>query len=62
MKVVIFGATGFSGKAILQEALAKNHQVTVLVRKRATVLVQDQNLTVVEGNVCDPMFGRGWQR
>ena len=53
MKVVIFGATGFSGKAILQEALAKNHQVTVLVRKRATVLVQDQNLTVVEGNVLD---------
>ncbi|MFN8442585.1 MAG: NAD(P)H-binding protein [Caldilineaceae bacterium] len=53
MKVVIFGATGFSGKAILQEALAKNHQVTILVRKRAAVLVQDQNLTVVEGNVLD---------
>lgn len=53
MKVVIFGATGFAGKAILQEALAKNHQVTILVRKRAAVLVQDKNLTVVEGNVLD---------
>lgn len=53
MKVVIFGATGFAGKAILQEALAQNHQVTILVRKRAAVLVQDKNLTVVEGNVLD---------
>ncbi len=53
MKIAIFGATGFSGKAILKEALAKNHQVTVLVRKRAAVLVQHKNLTVVEGNVLD---------
>ena len=53
MKVVIFGATGFSGKAILKEALAKNHQVTILVRKRTAVLVQDKNLTIVEGNVLD---------
>ena len=32
MKVAIFGATGFSGKAILEEALNKKHQVTILVR------------------------------
>jgi uncharacterized protein YbjT (DUF2867 family) len=42
MRVVIFGATGFSGKAILKEALARNHQVTILVRKRTAVLVQDK--------------------
>lgn len=53
MKVVIFGATGFSGKAVLKEALARNHQVTILVRKRTAVLVQDKNLTIVEGNVLD---------
>jgi len=53
MKVVIFGATGFSGKAILKEALARNHQVTILVRKRTAVLVEDKNLTIVEGNVLD---------
>ena len=53
MKVVIFGATGLSGKAILKEALAQNHQVAVLVRNRAAVLVQHKNLTVVEGNVLD---------
>jgi uncharacterized protein YbjT (DUF2867 family) len=53
MKVVIFGATGFSGKAILKEALARNHQVTILVRKRTAVLVEDKNLTIVDGNVLD---------
>ncbi len=53
MRVVIFGATGFSGKAILKEALARNHQVTILVRNRTAVLVQDKNLTIVEGNVLD---------
>ena len=53
MKVVIFGATGFSGKAILNEALAKDYQVTILVRNTKAVNVQHKNLTIVEGNVLD---------
>ena len=53
MKVVIFGATGFSGKAILKEAIAKDYQVTILVRNAKAVNVQHKNLTIVEGNVLD---------
>jgi putative NADH-flavin reductase len=53
MKVVIFGSTGFSGKAILKEALSQQHQVTVLVRNKSSILVQDKNLKIVEGNVLD---------
>jgi putative NADH-flavin reductase len=53
MKVVIFGATGFSGKAILKEALAKDYQVTILVRNAKAVNIQHKNLTIVEGNVLD---------
>jgi putative NADH-flavin reductase len=53
MKIVIFGATGFSGKAILKETLSQQHQVTVLVRNKSSILVQDKNLTIVEGNVLD---------
>lgn len=53
MKVLIFGATGFSGKAILKEALAKDHQVTILVRNVNAVSIQNKNLTIVEGNVLD---------
>jgi putative NADH-flavin reductase len=53
MKVAIFGATGFSGKAILKEALAKDYQVTILVRNAKAVSTQNKNLTIVEGNVLD---------
>jgi putative NADH-flavin reductase len=53
MKVLIFGATGFSGKAILKEALAKDHQVTILVRNAKAVSIQNKNLIIVEGNVLD---------
>jgi putative NADH-flavin reductase len=53
MKVVIFGATGFSGKSILKKTLSQQHQVTVLVRNKSSILVQDKNLKIVEGNVLD---------
>jgi putative NADH-flavin reductase len=53
MKVVIFGATGFAGKSILKEALAQNHQVTILVRNRTALSMNDKNLTIIEGNVMD---------
>ena len=36
MKVTIFGATGFSGQAILTEALKQGHEVTILVRQGKT--------------------------
>lgn len=53
MRVVIFGATGFSGKAILKVALAKNHHVTVLARNKSGILLNDNNLTVIEGDVLE---------
>ena len=53
MKVVLFGATGFSGKAILKETLSQQHQVTVLVRNKSAIQIQDKNLKIVEGNVLD---------
>jgi putative NADH-flavin reductase len=51
MHVVIFGATGFVGRAILKATLAQNHDVTILVRNRESVLLEHENLTIVEGNV-----------
>ncbi|HTI94865.1 MAG TPA: NAD(P)H-binding protein [Puia sp.] len=53
MKVVIFGATGFAGNAILKETLAQNNQVTILVRNRSAVSINDKKLTIIEGNVMD---------
>jgi len=54
MKVTIFGATGFSGKVILGEALKQGHEVTILVRDTSKVQFKHKNLTIVEGNVLDP--------
>jgi putative NADH-flavin reductase len=54
MKIIIFGATGFSGKAILTEALKQGHIVTALVRDISKIQHQHKNLTIVEGNVMDP--------
>ncbi|WP_439554462.1 NAD(P)-dependent oxidoreductase [Flavobacterium macrobrachii] len=49
----VTNATGFSGKAILKEALLQQHQVTVLVRNKSAIQIQDKNLKIVEGNVLD---------
>lgn len=53
MNVVIFGATGYSGKEILREALAQQHHVSVLVRNAAALPFHNTNLSIVEGNVMD---------
>lgn len=53
MKLVIFGATGFSGKKILAEALQRGHNVTVLVRHKWAIPFNHNGLTILEGNVLD---------
>jgi putative NADH-flavin reductase len=53
MKLVIFGATGFSGQAILKLAISKGFQVTVLIRNKSAITIQNENLTVIQGNVLD---------
>lgn len=53
MKVIIFGATGFSGQAILAEAIKQGLEVTVLVRDSSKVKINHNNLRIVEGNVLD---------
>jgi putative NADH-flavin reductase len=54
MKVAFFGATGFSGQAILAETIKYGHEVTVLVRDPSKVKIKHNNLRIVEGNVLDP--------
>ena len=54
MKVILFGATGFSGKGILAEALKHGHEITILVRDASKIPIKHNNLKLVEGNVLDP--------
>lgn len=53
MKIVVFGATGIVGKAIVSEALVKGHEVTVLTRDARKVTARHEQLRVVVGNVTD---------
>lgn len=53
MKIVVFGATGIVGKAVVNEALKKGHEVTVLTRNARKVTTRHEHLHIVEGNVAD---------
>ncbi len=53
MNILIFGATGRTGSHILNSALNDGHHVAVLVRDADKVRVENENLTVIEGNVLN---------
>jgi putative NADH-flavin reductase len=52
MKIIVFGATGGTGKLIVKQALAKGHSVTAFARN-PDGLPQDPHLRVVQGDVFD---------
>jgi uncharacterized protein len=52
MKIIVFGATGGTGKLILTQALANGHTVSAFVRDPAG-LPQDPHLRVIQGDVFD---------
>lgn len=51
--VVLIGASGFVGTAILNELLNRGHQVTAVVRDLQKVTLVNKNLTVVKADVSD---------
>ena len=54
MKIAVFGATGGTGKQVVEQALAAGHTVAVLVRDPAKLAINNQALTVRRGNVLEP--------
>ena len=52
--VLLIGATGFVGSALLNELLNRGHKVTAIVRDANKVKVQNENLTYVEADATDP--------
>ena len=49
--IIVFGATGGTGKLVTQQALQAGHHVTVVVRNRNSFDVQHQNLEIIKGDV-----------
>ena len=50
-KVVIFGATGGTGKQLVSQALELGYQVTAFVRDPDKLEIKDENLIVITGDV-----------
>jgi len=54
MNIVVLGATGRTGRLVVEQALAAGHTVTALVRSPEKLAVSNPNLNVVAGQATDP--------
>ena len=53
MNIIIFGASGGTGREVVKQALEAGHMVTAFVRTPSKINMQHPNLRVVQGDVMD---------
>lgn len=53
MKIALIGATGFTGTAVLNEAVSRGHQVTAIARNTDKIAVKHELITPVQADVND---------
>ena len=53
MKLFVIGATGRTGREIVQQALARGHHVTAFVRSPENINLKSERLTILKGNATD---------
>ena len=54
MRLVIFGATGGTGRRLVERAIAEGHEVTAFVRNPSRMGARHERLRVVAGDAFDP--------
>lgn len=54
MKIVVFGASGKTGREVVSQALARGFAVTAFLRDAARLAIAHDNLRIVQGDVSDP--------
>jgi putative NADH-flavin reductase len=56
MKIIVFGASGNTGREIVKQAVARGHSVTAFVRDAGSLPLDsaDSNIRVIAGDVLDP--------
>jgi putative NADH-flavin reductase len=55
LKLLIFGATGGTGQQVVAQSLQKGYHVTVVVRNPTSFSLQHPFLTIVKGDVLQPL-------
>lgn len=53
MKITVFGASGTTGKHVVEQALGAGHQVIAFARAASKLGVENPNLTVVQGDISE---------
>ena len=53
MKLTVFGATGSTGKQLVEQALAAGHEVVAFVRDPSKLPIRHERLTIVQGELTD---------
>ncbi|MFC5401356.1 NAD(P)-dependent oxidoreductase [Cohnella soli] len=53
MKVIVFGATGGTGRQVVEQAIESGHEVTVVARNPEAVDIRNERLEVVRGDVLN---------
>lgn len=59
MNLLVLGATGGTGRLVVEQALAAGHSVTALVRSPEKLATSQPNLRVVTGSATDPQSVAG---
>lgn len=54
MKLIIFGASGGTGKQLVEQALEQGHLVTAFVRDPSKLDIMHSNLTIAKGDIMNP--------
>ncbi len=53
MRIVVFGATGGTGREFVRQGLAQRHTVTTFVRKPTALAMKHENLRIAKGDVLN---------
>jgi len=54
MKVLVFGATGTTGKEVVKQALERGYEVSAFVRNPDKMNLKHKHLSVIQGDVMNP--------
>jgi putative NADH-flavin reductase len=53
MRITVFGATGGTGKRLVEQAIAEGNEVVEYVRNPSKLDMENEHLTVVQGELTD---------